>query len=92
MRASGNGRPDVCAANLLRISRGEIPFDRVRGLSADLIDSPIGRYGDAAADAEWVLRTYEPRVDVEDALTAVSISDVAIAARINLRQEDETDE
>ena len=92
MRASGNGRPDVCAANLLRISRGEVPFDRVRGLSAALIDAPVARYEDAAADAEWVLTTYEPRADVEKVLSSAVGADVAITAKINLRQEDDTDE
>ena len=28
MRASGNGSPEVCAANLLRIVRGEVAYDR----------------------------------------------------------------
>ena len=92
MRASGNGRPEVCAANLLRISRGEVPFDRVRGLDAALIDAPVSRFSDAAADAEWVLSTYEPRVDVAEVLSSGVGADVAIAAKINLRQESETDE
>ena len=64
MKAHGNGAPEACAYNLLRTVRGEIPYDRVRGLSGALIDGPNGAI-DTAADAEWVLETYEPRVKVE---------------------------
>lgn len=64
MKAHGNGTPETCAANLLRIVRGEVPFDRVKGLDAALIDSP-NAIEDAIADAEWVLETYEPRANVE---------------------------
>ena len=39
MRASGNGSPEVCAANLLRIVRGEVAYDRVRGVDGTLIDN-----------------------------------------------------
>lgn len=64
MRAKGNGRPEVCAANLLKITRGEVSFDRIRGRDGALIDQPDAA-DEAAADAEWVLQTYEPRVDAE---------------------------
>ena len=68
MKAHGNGTPETCAFNLLRIVRGEIPYDRVRGRDGTLIDRPNAA-DEATADAEWVLRTYEPRVDVEDITT-----------------------
>lgn len=62
MKASGNGAIQVCANNLLRIFRGEVPFERVKGIDPRLIDRPIS---EAAAeiqqDAEWLLETYEPR-------------------------------
>lgn len=64
MKAYGNGKPETCASNLLRIVRGEIPFDRVRGVSGALIDQPT-KAGAAVTDAEWVLETYEPRVEIE---------------------------
>ena len=53
MRASGNGSPEVCAANLLRIVRGEVAYDRVRGVDGTLIDKPNAT-DEAVADAEWV--------------------------------------
>ena len=65
MRAKGNGNPDVCASNLLRITRGEVPYERIKGLDARLIDRPIGEAeAEAQQDAEWLLETYEPRVEV----------------------------
>ena len=64
MKAHGNGTPETCASNLLRIVRGEVPFDRVRGRDGALVDQPNAT-DEAIADAEWVLETYEPRVDVD---------------------------
>lgn len=51
MRASGNGSPEVCAANLLRIVRGEVAYDRVRGVDGTLIDKPN------ATDEAWLTRS-----------------------------------
>jgi len=65
MKAYGNGMPAVCASNLLRIVRGEVPYDRVRGRNGAMVDQP-DISADAAADAEWVLKTFEPRVRVKD--------------------------
>ena len=66
MRASGNGSPAVCVDNLLRTMRGEVPFERVKGLDPRMIDRPLL---DAEAglqqDAEWLLSTFEPRVTVD---------------------------
>jgi phage baseplate assembly protein W len=44
--------------------RGEVPYDRVRGREGALVDQP-NTSEEAIADAEWVLQTYEPRVDIE---------------------------
>lgn len=65
MRAHGNGNPEVCASNLLRITRGEVPYDRARGRDGTLVDQPNGQ-DDAIADAEWLLETYEPRINVDN--------------------------
>lgn len=64
MKAHGNGTPETCASNLLRIVRGEVPYDRVRGREGALIDK-ANATDEATADAEWLLETYEPRVTVE---------------------------
>ena len=65
MKSHGNGTPETCASNLLRIVRGEVPFDRVRGRDGALVDQPNAT-DEAVADAEWLLETYEPRVSVEN--------------------------
>lgn len=67
MLASGNGDPLVCVLNLLRTVRGEVPYERVKGIDRTLIDTPAS-YGHPRflADATWLIETYEPRLDVDD--------------------------
>ena len=91
MRASGNGSPAVCAGNLLKLTRGEVPYERVKGLDPRLIDRPFGIVeAEIQQDADWLLETYEPRVDVN----AINIepSDAAsggftVTADINEKEE-----
>lgn len=65
MRASGNGNPAICARNLLQLFRGEVPYERVKGLDSRLIDSPVSTVEtEIQQDATWLLETYEPRVTV----------------------------
>lgn len=90
MKAHGNGTPETCASNLLRIVRGEVPYDRVRGRDGALVDQP-NVTDEAIADAEWLLETYEPRVEIEsidtEPETALS-GDFATLVNI-IRKEDE---
>lgn len=66
MRASGNGSPDVCAVNLLLTFRGDVPYERIKGLDPRLMDKPITvAEPEIKQDAEWLLETYEPRVTVK---------------------------
>ncbi len=66
MRASGNGDVSVCVNNLLRTFRGEVPYERVKGLDPRLIDRPLEDVElDIQQDAEWLLENYEPRAVVE---------------------------
>lgn len=90
MKAHGNGTPETCASNLLRITRGEVPFDRVRGRDGALVDQP-NAMEDAVADAVWLVETYEPRVEVENAEAAVEAAlagDFSMIMNIK-RKEDE---
>lgn len=65
MKSSGNGLPDVCAANLLLTFRSEVPYERVKGLDPRLMDKPITEADpEIKQDAEWLLETYEPRARV----------------------------
>ena len=87
MKAKGNGRPAVCADNLLKITRGEVPYERIKGLDPRLIDRPFGVVeAEIQQDAEWLLETYEPRVEVNgidiDATDAVS-GGFTVIANIN---------
>ena len=90
MKEHGNGTPETCASNLLRIVRGEVPYDRVRGRDGTLIDR-ANVTDEATADAEWLLETYEPRVTVEsvDTIAETPISG-EFATLVNFkRKEDE---
>lgn len=67
MRAIGNGRPEQCTANLLKITRGEVPFDRLKGVNSSIVDNPTQQASiSLEADAEWVIETYEPRVNINE--------------------------
>lgn len=71
MKASGNGAPETCANNLLRITRGEVPYERVKGIAPRLIDRPAASARvDIEQEAEWLINTYEPRVTFEGIETA----------------------
>ena len=40
MKASGNGAPEICVQNLLKTIRGEVPYERIKGIDRTLIDKP----------------------------------------------------
>lgn len=65
MRATGNGEIHRCVENLLAIIRGEVPYERLKGLNARVIDKPTDEATEEIKqDATWLLNTYEPRVKV----------------------------
>lgn len=91
MKAHGNGSPETCAQNLLRLVRGEVPYDRVKGRDAALVDKPNATE-EAIADAEWLLETYEPRVSVESAETSVETpltGDFSALVKITRKEEEQ---
>lgn len=66
MRASGNGDVKVCVHNLLRTYRGEVPYERLKGLDPRLIDKPTQTVmPEVQQDARWLIETYEPRAILE---------------------------
>ena len=91
MKASGNGNPEQCALNLLRCVRGEVPYERLKGRSAELTDAPISSMSEVEADAQWVLGTYEPRFNVEkiDLAGMIAAGDLNINANIRIIRERE---
>ena len=68
MKANGNGNPEVCVHNLLKTVRGEVPYERIKGIDRALIDKPAATAGDdILADVEYVIETYEPRAELDSA-------------------------
>ncbi|WP_302361318.1 hypothetical protein [uncultured Megasphaera sp.] len=66
MKASGNGDPAQCVGNLLRLIRGEVPYERLKGMNPRLIDQPSSAAAaELMADAEWLIENYEPRISLE---------------------------
>ncbi len=77
MKASGNGTPQTCAQNLLKTTRGEVPYERIKGIDRSLIDQPSETAApELAAEVEFVVETYEPRVKLTD------VELVALAAEV----------
>lgn len=71
MRAKGNGAPQVCAHNLFRLYRGEVPYERVKGLDPRLYNRPVmAADTQLRQDADWLIDTYEPRSSIK----AISIT------------------
>lgn len=93
MRSAGNGNPEQCAVNLLLITRGEVPYCRIKGRDASLVDRPASSAkGQAEADAEWLLETFEPRMKVEGIdinATLASAGEYGVNAIISARKEEE---
>lgn len=66
MKAKGNGDAATCVGNLLRIIRGEVPYERMKGLDPRLIDRPSSiAAAELKADAEWLIENYEPRANLD---------------------------
>ena len=91
MLSKNNSNPAVCVNNLIQIARGEVPYDRVKGVSSARLDVPITQaVDDIVEDAEWMLDTYEPRADVdgiEVTPTDAQSGHFAIIAKINTTKE-----
>ena len=66
MKKSGNGIPEACVNNLIKIRRGEVAYERVKGLDGGLVDQPSALVEeDATADIERQVNIFEPRVEVD---------------------------
>ena len=91
MRASGNGSIKVCAGNLLRIYRGEVPYERTKGLDPRMFDKPTETVRpEVQQDARWLLETYEPRAAVENVnITQSGGADGGLLITANLTREGE---
>ena len=91
MLSKNNSNPAVCVNNLMQIARGEVPYDRVKGISFTQLDVPIAQATDEIVeDAEWMLDTYEPRAEIDSievTPTDAPNGHFAITAKINTIKE-----
>lgn len=85
MKANGNGEPMQCVANLLRITRGECPYDRIKGIDPTLIDQPTETAAPLMqAEAKWLIKTYEPRVNADDVdISAITSQNGSFALNVD---------
>lgn len=69
MLSSGNSNAEITASNLIRITRGEVPYDRIKGIDGSLNDMPTEKIAsDIENDVRETIEEYEPRVDVKDVI------------------------
>lgn len=68
MLSNGNGSPQTCVYNLMKLFQGEVPYDRLRGMNPDMIDKNTPDLNaEAISHAVWLIETYEPRVTLSEA-------------------------
>lgn len=93
MLTSGNSNPLVCAANLLKVTRAEIPYDRLLGVDPNLTDRPGAEVlSEYKRDIEWLIATYEPRVEIESWLSFnanAASGHIRAVPQFKLKEEDE---
>ena len=66
MLKSGNSDTMTCVNNLMRLTRGEVQLDQLRGIRADLIDQPATTAAAFySANVRWVIDQYEPRAEFD---------------------------
>lgn len=74
MLSSGNGTPQVCVHNLMRLHQYEVPYDRLRGMDARLIDKNVPiLQAEIVNHAAWLIENYEPRVTLTDSNTVTDL-------------------
>ena len=85
MLGRGNSDPMQCVSNLLRITRGECVYDRVKGMNPELVDMnsdiaiPL-----MTAEAKWLIKTYEPRVELNSVdIQALVLNNGGFALNVN---------
>ena len=67
MKASGNGTPQQCVANLMNLYQYEVPYARYKGMDPSIVDMPKDEAEISVKNhASWLIENYEPRVTVND--------------------------
>ena len=78
MKAYGNGTPETCVSNLCSLLRGEV--------DGRLIDKS-GVSEEMTEDIKWLVKEYEPRVDVDDIEVSEKLGDFAVTVKMKKRGE-----
>jgi hypothetical protein len=87
MKAKGNGTPEQCVQNLILITRGEVPYERIKGIDPSIIDKPSEIAADMIrTNVEYLIETYEPRANMGD-LDIAALAGEAGGFQINLEIE-----
>lgn len=93
MKKTGNGLPEACVENLVRIRRGEVAYERVKGIDGGFIDQPAALIEeDAEADAERQISIFEPRVEVDSIELVEGNKDGGLEFNLNIHRKEEEDE
>ena len=67
MKSSGNGSAAQCVANLCATFQGEVPYQRLKGMDAKLIDENILTSEPLIKNhATWLIENYEERANVNN--------------------------
>ena len=87
MRASGNGDARVCASNLIRIFKGEVPYERVKGLSPQVIDAPaLNTKAVIEEDVARQIQVYEPRCTLTNIILDHIGGNLSIAVEVDKKR------
>ena len=92
MRAEGNSNVQVCIDNLLKTTKGEVPYAREKGIDGNIIDLPLDEAEvELVAAADECIDGYEPRVDIEDIEVGVINDNGTLTYDIDVYPADEDD-
>jgi len=67
MKNKGNGNVQSCVQNLLLINRGEVPYERIKGMDTKIIDKPsFNAFPLYKNDVNRQLNIFEPRINLNN--------------------------
>lgn len=88
MLSNGNSNAEITARNLIKTYRGEVPYDRIRGIDGSFTDKPISKVIDNIDnDVRETIEEYEPRADVIDVAVSLSNGKIEIELDIDIVKE-----
>lgn len=86
MLKTGNGETKTCVGNLMRLTRGEVHLDQLRGIRADLIDQPATTAAAFySANVRWMIDQYEPRAEFDSLNLADGTKDGYFTAAVTIK-------